>query len=76
MLGVILLAALILAALPFVLLGLITSASLWIQAVCNTLAWLLRPLARLIEAYNRLTHRLGFAIGRAIRRIIRKVTRQ
>lgn len=61
-----------LAVIPFVLAGLIIAVSGALSLFIHFLAWLFSPLPRLIGAYNRLTHRIGYRIGRCIRRIIHR----
>lgn len=61
-----------LAVIPFVLAGVILAISGALTLLVHFLAWLFSPLPRLIGAYNRFTHRIGYSIGRRIRRIIHR----
>lgn len=65
-------ALVMLALLPFIIAGVILAVSGALTLLVHFLAWLFSPLPRIIEAYNRLTHRIGYRIGRCIRRIIQR----
>lgn len=67
-------ALVMLALIPFVLAGILLALAGMAEGGVRFLAWLFSPLERLINAYNRLTHCIGYRIGRAIRSLMNKVT--
>lgn len=62
-------AVIMLAMIPFILAGVILAISGALTLLVHFLAWLASPLPRIIGAYNRFSHRIGYRIGRCIRRI-------
>lgn len=66
-------ALVMLALLPFILAGLVLTASGTLEAFVRLLAWIFRPLASIIGWWNRLTYRICFRIGRSIRPIINRI---